>query len=140
MDPLEAARHWIARYSAAWKGRDAEAISRLYAENAVYRSHPFRDALHGHSGVLDYTRWAFSSEKDVDFWFGEPIAAADRAAVEYWAVILDQHGKISTLAGTVVLRFAADGLVTEHRDCWVLEEGRRAPYDGWADEPDTSAR
>ena len=131
MDAHEAVRHWIARYSAAWKGHDADAVSRLYADDAVYRSHPFRDAVHGHNGVLEYTRWAFSSQQDVDFWFGEPFTAGDRAAVEYWAVILDQHGKISTLAGTVVLRFAADGRVAEHRDYWALEEGRRTPYDSW---------
>jgi hypothetical protein len=75
----------------------------------------------------------FSSEEDVDFWFGEPITGGDRAAVEYWAVILEQGGHISTLAGTVVLCFADDGLVVEHRDYWTLEEGRRPPYGGWAD-------
>jgi ketosteroid isomerase-like protein len=136
VDAHEAIRHWITGYSAAWRGRDADAVSKLYTDDAIYRSHPFRDALHGHAGVLEYTRWAFSSEEDADFWFGEPITGADRAAVEYWAVILDQHGKISTLAGTVVLRFAADGRVAEHRDYWALEEGRRARYDGWTDEAD----
>jgi len=77
--------------------------------------------------VLEYTRWAFSSEEDVDFWFGDPITDADRAAVEYWAVILDQHGKTSTLAGTVVLRFAADGRVSEHRDYWRSKKGVAHP-------------
>ena len=132
MDAHEAVRNWIERYSAAWKGHDADAVSKLYTEDAVYRSHPFRDPLSGHAGVFEYSRWAFDSEADVDLWFGEPIAADDRASVEYWAVILDQHGKISTLSGTVVLRFASDGRVAEHRDCWALEDGRRAPYDGWA--------
>ena len=124
MDAHEAVRNWIERYSAAWKGHDADAVSKLYTDDAVSRSHPFRDALNGHAGV-------FESEADVDLWFGEPIAAGDGASVEYWAVILDQHGKISTLAGTVVLRFATDGRVAEHRDYWALDEGRRAPYDGW---------
>ena len=105
---------------------------RFAVREVVYRSHPFRDALNGHAGVFEYSRWAFDSEADVDLWFGEPTAAGDRASVEYWAVILDQHGKISTLAGTVVLRFAPDGRVAEHRDYWALEDGRRAPYDGWA--------
>ena len=132
MDTHEAVRNWIERYSAAWKGHDADAVSKLYTDDAVYRSHPFRDALNGHAGVFEYSRWAFDSEADVDLWFGEPTAAGDRASVEYWAVILDQHGKIYTLAGTVVLRFAPDGRVAEHRDYWALEDGRRAPYDGWA--------
>ena len=88
MDAHEAVRNWIERYSAAWKGHDADAVSKLYTEDAVYRSHPFRDPLSGHAGVFEYSRWAFDSEADVDLWFGEPIAADDRASVEYWAVIL----------------------------------------------------
>ena len=133
MDAHEAARRWITGYSAAWKAHDADAVARLYADDAVYRSQPFRDPLHGSSGVLDYSRWAFSSEQDVDFWFGEPVADGNRAAVEYWAVILQRDGAISTLSGTVLLRFAADGRVAEHRDCWTVEQGRRSPYDGWAE-------
>lgn len=131
VDAHEAARRWIAGYSAAWRTRDADAVAALYTGDTVYRSHPFREAQSGRAGVLDYTRWAFSSPQDVDFWFGRPIASGDRAAVEYWAVILERGGAISTLAGTVVLRFDDGGLVVEHRDYWALEEGRRSPYDGW---------
>jgi ketosteroid isomerase-like protein len=132
VDAAEAARAWIAGYSSAWKARDADAVASLYADDATYRSQPFREPLHGHAGVVEYTRWAFSSEQDVDFWFGEPLAAGDGAAVEYWAVILEPDGGISTLAGAVVLRFAEDGRVAEHRDYWAVEQGRRPPYDGWA--------
>jgi len=132
VDAGAAVRAWIKGYSAAWKARDADAVAAMYAEQAVYRSLPFRDPLHGRAGVLDYTRWAFSSEEDADFWFGEPVSEGDRAAVEYWAVILARGGAISTLAGTVLLRFDEDGRVLEHRDYWALEEGRKTPYDGWS--------
>ena len=96
---------------------------------------PFRDPLHGVAGVIEYTRWAFSSEQDVEFWFGEPLADGNRATVEYWAVILQQDGAISTLAGTVWLRFDDDGRVSEHRDYWTLEDGRRPPYESWETSP-----
>jgi hypothetical protein len=132
VDTHEAARAWIDGYARAWKARDAELAGQLYAEDAIYRSHPFRDPHHGRAGMLEYTRWAFSSEEDADCWFGEPIVQGDRAAVEYWAVILELGGGISTLAGSVVLRFREDGKVTEHRDYWALEQTRRTPYDGWA--------
>ena len=132
MDASAAVRGWVKGYSTAWEARDAEAVAAMYAENAVYRSLPFREPLHGRAGVLDYTRWAFSSEQDADFWFGEPVCEGDRAAVEYWAVILARDGAISTLAGTVLLRFDAEGRVLEHRDYWALEEGRRTPYEGWS--------
>jgi ketosteroid isomerase-like protein len=132
VDAHDAARAWVAGYSAAWKAQDADSVAALYAEDAVYRSHPFREPLTGRKGVLDYTRWAFGSEQDVDFWFGEPIAEGDRAVVEYWALILQRGGAISTLAGSVVLRFTEGRRVREHRDSWALEDGRRPPYDGWS--------
>ena len=131
VDTHEAARRWVAGYSAAWKSHDAGAVARLYTEDGVYRSHPFRDPLHGAAGVREYTDWAFSSETDADVWFGEPLAEGNGAAIEYWAVILQRDGAISTLAGTVLLRFGDDGRVTEHRDYWALDDGRRAPYEGW---------
>ena len=63
-------------------------------------------------------------------WFGEPVSAGSRAAVEYWA-ILSSHGKEVTLVGTTVLRFTSDGLVQEHREYWSLEDGGRSPHEGW---------
>jgi hypothetical protein len=50
--------------------------------------------------------------------------------VEWWASWVE-GGKTVTLAGTIVLRFASDGLVEDHVDYWVQAEGRHAPYGGW---------
>lgn len=131
MDVEEFARSWVRGYSAAWSRRDPEGVAALYADDCVYRSLPFRDPHLGRAGVLDYTRATFGREMDADFWFGAPIASGDRAAIEYWAVILEAGGTIASLAGTVVLRFDGSGRCVEHRDTWALEEGRHSPYDGW---------
>jgi len=128
MDVDGAARNWAATWERAWPIRDAEAIARLYADDAAYRAHPLRDPHPG--GALAYARWAFSDEDEVSCWFGAPIASGDRAAVEWWATLLE-GGRPVTLMGTTVLRFGRDGKVVEHRDYWVVEEGRRAPYAGW---------
>ena len=105
-------------------------MAALYTDDAVYRSHPFRDPHCGTPGVREYALAAFAEEEAVEFWFGEPVAAGNRAAVEYWAILLS-GGKEHTLAGTTVLRFADDGRCEEHRDYWSLEEGRREPPAGW---------
>jgi ketosteroid isomerase-like protein len=130
VDADDAARAWIAGWSRAWPARDAEAVADLYTADAVYRSHPFREPHLGRDGVIEYARTAFEDEDAVDFWFGEPVAAGDRAAVEYWA-ILESDGQELTLAGTTIIRFAADGRCEEHRDYWSLEKGRRPPPQGW---------
>ena len=47
----------------------------------------------------------------------EPIVDGDRAAIPWWAS-LREDGADTTLAGTSVLRFDADGLVIEQWDAW----------------------
>lgn len=130
MDAKSAAQAWIDGWSRAWPAKDSDAVAALYADDAVYRSHPFRDAHLGTSGVREYAQAAFAEEEAVEFWFAEPVATGNRAAVEYWAILVSGE-KEHTLAGTTVLRFADDGRCEEHRDYWSLEEGRREPPAGW---------
>ena len=58
----------------------------------------------------------------------EPIVAGDRAAVSWWASLLE-NGREMTLAGTSVLRFDGDGLVIEQWDAWNQADERRQPPD-----------
>ena len=74
---------------------------------------------------------AFSEQDEADVWFGEPIVNGDRATCEYWGVVSFQ-GRDETIAGVAVIRFDADGLVSDQRDYWNAEEGRREPLEGWA--------
>lgn len=127
MEVARFARAWVEGYTEGWRTFDAERIAALYAEDAVYRSHPFREP----EDVLEYTRRNFEAESELEFAFGEPVAAGDRAAVEYWAA-LSEDGEELTLAGVTLLRFREDGLVVEHRDYWALQPGRRPPFEGWS--------
>jgi hypothetical protein len=72
----------------------------------------------------------FAVEEGVECWFGAPLAAGHRAAVEWWATRVE-NGERLTLAGTTVLCFREDGLVVGHRDYWNQVERREIPYDGW---------
>jgi hypothetical protein len=123
MDGEAAARAWVAGWTEGWEEADAEKIAALYAPDAVFRSHPFRDP---ESSAGDYARRAFADEELVECRFGEPVVDGDRAAVEYWA-ILSADGNEETLAGIALLRFGPDGKVVEQRDYWSMEPGRRPP-------------
>jgi hypothetical protein len=59
--------------------------------------------------------------------FGTPVVQGDRASVEYRARFLDQQGTAMTLAGCAMARFDTDGLITEARDYWHLQEGHQPP-------------
>jgi hypothetical protein len=47
-----------------------------------------------------------------------------RAAVDWWGVVTARDGSVESLAGTSLLVFGADGLVTEQRDAWGASPGR----------------
>ena len=128
MDVQEAAVRWASTWERAWPAKDAEAIASLYAEGAIYRSHPMREPEPG--AALGYTRRQFALEDSIECRFGTPIAAGDRAAVEWWATWVENEWEL-TLAGATVLRFDGDGPVLEHVDYWVERDGRMSSFPGW---------
>jgi len=130
MDVEAAARRWAETWIRAWPDYDVEAIASFYAEDAVYRAYPFREPDLGLTGVRRYLRENFAVEDEVECWFGDPVAAGERAAVEWWATWVEK-GERLTLAGATLLRFGSDGLIVDHRDYWNQVERREAPYAGW---------
>jgi ketosteroid isomerase-like protein len=104
----------------AWPVADVEAIAALYAEDAVFHSHPFR----AHQAPRDYVSWAFADQATAECRFGQPVVEGERAAVDWWAVVTSKDGSIETLAGTSLLRFGPDGLVVAQRDAWASAPGR----------------
>jgi ketosteroid isomerase-like protein len=127
MTSTEAARRWAEVWAEAWPAADVDAVSALYAEDAVFYSAPFRDR----QAPRDYVAWAFADQAGAECRFGEPLVEGDRAAVDWWAVMTSQDGSIESIAGTSLLRFDAAGLVVEQRDVWAIEPGRRDLPD-WA--------
>jgi ketosteroid isomerase-like protein len=125
-----AARAWADAWTRAWTTHDEEPLEAVYADDAVFSSHPFRQPHTGREGVLEYARWAFADEESAECRFGEPVASGDRATVEYWAVVVEK-GREQTIAGVALLRFDADGRVREQRDYWAADEGRRPPPARW---------
>jgi hypothetical protein len=121
------AARWRETWTRAWPAKDGEAIAALYAADASYRSHPFREP---ERSARDYVERVFAEEDDIECRFGEPIVTGERAAVEWWAS-WREDGADLTLAGVTVLRFGEDGLVAEHTDYWVQGDGRIPAFPGW---------
>ena len=125
-----AAGRWAEVWSSAWPARDTEAIAALYTDDAVYRALAFREPDPGLAGVRRYLGENFAAESELECWFGEPVAAGDRAAVEWWGTWVER-GERLTLAGATLLRFGDDGKVVDQRDYWNEVERREPPYAGW---------
>ena len=122
-----AARAWIDAWDRAWRSLDVEPLGAVYAADAVFRSHPFRES----QSPLDYARGAFAEEEgDPELWWGDPVAVGDRAVVEWWAVVVE-NGEVTSLAGVSLLRFRSDARVIEQHDYWGSTSGRALPWEGW---------
>jgi predicted enzyme related to lactoylglutathione lyase len=121
VDAVAAARAWVAAWERAWPAGDAAPLAAVYAGHATMLSHPFREP----QTPLEYASWAFGEQASATCRFGVPVVEGDRAAVDWWAVVVDAGGAEETLAGTSLLRFGPDGQVVEQRDVWAAEPGRR---------------
>lgn len=130
MRPPEAAARWARVWRDAWEARDAGAIVALYAPGCRHWSAPFRDPGIGPDGVRAYLDRVFGEEREILAWFGTPVVEDDRAAVDWWATLVE-NGREITLAGISVLRFDRDGQVVEQRDAWNEAEGRIEPPTEW---------
>lgn len=126
-----AAERWVATWRAGWEARDPEPIVALYARHATFSSQPFREPYRGPEGVRAYVARAFAEEAEPRVWMSEPLVDDDRAAIPWWATLVED-GAETTLAGTSVLRFDEDGLVVEQWDAWNAVPGRRTPPTDWS--------
>jgi hypothetical protein len=127
----DAISRWLEAYAAAWRGRDAEAAARLFTEEAVYRSSPFREPHVGTEGVRAYWTRATRDQRNLDLKLGAPVIEGSKVAVEWWAVMDLEGGSSGTLPGCLYLLFAPDGRCRELREYWHWQEGRVLPPPGW---------
>jgi uncharacterized protein (DUF433 family) len=121
---------WLERYRRAWIERDADAASRLFTEDAVYREQPFETPFVGRAAIRDYWARVTASQTSVELCYGQPIVDGRRLAVEWWANLQTAESPI-TLAGEFLLRFADIGECRELREYWLLTQARIDPPPGW---------
>ena len=117
VDTSKAARHWANTWQHAWSTHDSAAIGALYGENAHFQSHPFRDP----EPAREYVERVFADEASADPEFAEPVVDGDRVVVEWRSRVQLKDGRYENLVGVSLLRFDAEGLVSEQRDIWCQE-------------------
>jgi len=112
VETRQAAQRWAEVWERGWPRHDVAAITALYAQDAFWQQHPFRDPEPG------YLARVFAEEESAHCQFGLPVVDGDQAAVPWSAQTKLVNGGTEDLAGVSLLRFRADGLVVEHRDFW----------------------
>jgi hypothetical protein len=126
----EEANAWLEAYRRAWEGGDARGVLALFTADARYRAHPLRPAHTGHDGVADYWARATADQEDVRVRLGDPVVDGHRVAAEWWTTMVAE-GEPITLAGCLLLTFAADGRCRDLRECWHETEVHQDPPPDW---------
>lgn len=101
---------WLAGYVGAWQANDADLIRSLFADDAVYRYHPYDDPVVGVEAIVD--SW-LEERDDPDTWSAryEPVAIDGDVAVAVGTTHYQAHGDqpARTYHNCFVLRFGPDG-------------------------------
>ncbi len=121
---------WLDSYAKAWHEHDADAAAALFSESGIYRSAPFRPAHEGREAIRRYWQEEPMRHEELELLFGSPVLSGRRAAVEWWATML-QEAEPVTGPGCLVLIFDQDGLCQELREYWDEKPGRTPPPPGW---------
>lgn len=123
--------HWLESFRAAWLDGDPEAVSRLFAEDAVYHQGPFGQPRHGRAEIAAHWAETLSHQEKQSVWLAPPLVTGDRAAVEWWCVVADPHsGESRSAGGSVFLTFDAAGLCAEFHEYWHGAAGAVQPVFG----------
>ena len=116
---------WVAGYERAWRDGDVSGVTRLFTEDARYRSSPYEPARVGHEEIQAFWR---DDEGRTFSVTADPVAVEGRDAV----VRLEVRYRVPVeqeYRDLWVLRFAPDGRVEDFEE-WAYWPGRPYSADG----------
>jgi uncharacterized protein (TIGR02246 family) len=111
---------WLTRYGEAWARRDADEVTQLFTDDAIYHEMPFDEPLRGRGAIHGYWLAATADQRDVRFQ-AQTIATIAETAVAHWSANyrLSSTGTTVELDGMFVLEFDPDsGLCSALREWW----------------------
>ena len=114
---------WLDAYTEAWKSYDPEAIGALFAEDCVYRYHPFDEPLRGREAIV--ASWVEDDPDEPGTYDGayEPVAVDGDLAVAVGASTYTRGpgGPIRAIYDNCFLiRFDAEGRCREFTE-WYMK-------------------
>jgi hypothetical protein len=114
MTELEAVSQWIDGYVKAWNSNDRDDIARLFTEDAVYSTEPYRPPWRGREEIV--AGWLGHKDKPGETSFEwQPISITDEVAVISGTT---RYPK-AVFSNLWVIRFASDGRCRGFSEWWM---------------------
>jgi ketosteroid isomerase-like protein len=119
---LDDVERWVDGYVRAWESNEAADIERLFTDDALYYTAPYREPWRGRDAIV--AQWIDGADERGTWRFRyEPMAVpGDLAFVRGWTEYLDETPR--TYHNLWVIRLADGGRASEFTE-WFMKE--RAP-------------
>lgn len=112
-------KSWLEAYGRAWEGRDPQAATDLYAEDATYQVTPFVAPHCGRQAILDYWTGITQTEERIRFDF-EILAVKSDFGIARWraSFIRVPPGLKTQLDGIFLISLDASGRCKSLKEWW----------------------
>jgi uncharacterized protein (TIGR02246 family) len=124
MTDLNFVSQWIDSYVNAWNTNEREDIARLFTEDAVYATEPYRPPWRGSQEIV--AKWLEHKDKPGETSFEwQPISITDEVAV----VSGTTRYPTTVYSNLWVIRLAPDGRCKEFSEWWMEHPKAASPGD-----------
>ena len=115
---------WLRRYFIAWQSNNAEDVSALFAEEAIYYYGPFKQPARGRDAIVE--NWVSNPEEQTKVIYDFKVLAVEgNLGVVHWNVKFKPetiNKKQIELDGILVLKFNSAIQCIEHREWYSRRE------------------
>jgi uncharacterized protein (TIGR02246 family) len=120
----ESLSEWLDNYRLAWESRDAEAVGKLFTEDATYQETPFTRPMRGREAIREYwSRVVVAAQEQIRFGHEVLGITGANAIAHWWASFVRVSSKTRvSLDGIFLLTFDTAGLCKELREWWVRKD------------------
>jgi ketosteroid isomerase-like protein len=123
---------FVEGYGRTWESWDTEGNLDLFSDDVVYVVHATEETVVGREALRHYIAKEEAAMGRVRVRMGEPVAAEDRVAAEFWVTLTTEADEEGTIAGCLIAELdPVDGLCTHFREYWFEVEGHVQAYPGW---------
>lgn len=110
---------WLVEYGVAWKTKDAAAVAKLFAQDALYLETPYADPFRGREGISEYWTRVTADQSEIDF-RADVVGVVDDIGIARWSATFSSisNDVRVELNGVFLLEFDQRKLCSALHEWW----------------------